>query len=369
MHKGNLLIRASAGTGKTFSLATRYLQLMLLNDEDPAKIVALTFSRAAAQEIYTKILERLWKASESEENAAKESENICKDLGLTLSWNKARFSSLLRNLLEAQHLGTIATLDSFILRMVRNFPLEVGFQHAVEVLDPADEGAAVQDALRVILQGTDKVEDFIKVFEAAREGVLPRVLKYLIESMLKGWRGFVELHPESREWTASSMCAALGIPEKPELPDLSGLNTAGTSNPCEKFIQLAMAYDGTGDLFPDNNTGKMMRHFVRNPQTTVFSWTTPGGKERSFDYGVEGAAKIRAAIKCMFNVYVLRRLKKVEAQLKFAWFVEDVYNRTSRRKGKLTFSDFTKFSAAKEGSEQEFVLQNLEYRLDRKSVV
>ena len=65
MLEGNLLIRASAGTGKTFALATRYLRLMLLDKVDPAKIIALTFSRAAAQEIYTKILERLWKAAEN----------------------------------------------------------------------------------------------------------------------------------------------------------------------------------------------------------------------------------------------------------------------------------------------------------------
>ena len=69
MREGNLLIRASAGTGKTFSLATRYLRLMLLDKVDPARIIALTFSRAAAQEIYTKILERLWKAASSDENA------------------------------------------------------------------------------------------------------------------------------------------------------------------------------------------------------------------------------------------------------------------------------------------------------------
>ena len=49
MREGNLLIRASAGTGKTFALATRYLRLMLLDKVDPAKIIALTFSRAAAK--------------------------------------------------------------------------------------------------------------------------------------------------------------------------------------------------------------------------------------------------------------------------------------------------------------------------------
>ena len=160
MSERNLLIRASAGTGKTYALATRYLRLMLLGKVDPAKIVALTFSRAAAQEIYTKILERLWTAAESEENAKRESEEISKASKTPKSWNKSEFASLLRNLIDTQHLGTIATLDSFILRMVRNFPLEMGFQHAVEVLDVAGEGEAVQDALRVILQGAENTEDF-----------------------------------------------------------------------------------------------------------------------------------------------------------------------------------------------------------------
>ena len=43
MIEGNLLIRASAGTGKTFSLATRYIRLMLLDGVAPERIVALTF--------------------------------------------------------------------------------------------------------------------------------------------------------------------------------------------------------------------------------------------------------------------------------------------------------------------------------------
>ena len=81
MLEGNLLIRASAGTGKTFALATRYLRLMLLDKVDPAKIIALTFSRAAAQEIYTKILERLWKAAGDDDKAKEESAEICKGLG------------------------------------------------------------------------------------------------------------------------------------------------------------------------------------------------------------------------------------------------------------------------------------------------
>lgn len=367
MSERNLLIRASAGTGKTYALATRYLRLMLLGNVDPAKIVALTFSRAAAQEIYTKILERLWTAAESEEKARKESEEISKASKTPKSWSKAEFASLLRNLIDTQHLGTIATLDSFILRMVRNFPLEMGFQHAVAVLDAAGEGDAIQDALRVILQGTENTEDFTKLFAAAHDGNLPRVFENKIAAMLKTWRKFYERYPDCRNWTVESMLAALGIPEKSECPDLSILDTSGQHNPVKTFVKNVNEYNGSKTLFPDkkSNVYKMMLHFLRDLQATAFSWATEK-KQFHFDYGVKGAAAIRAAIHYMFNLRIQRLLKQVKAKIDFVGFVEDVYNRNSRRKGKLTFSDFTRFSAAREDSEKALALENLEYRFDEK---
>ena len=68
----NLVLKASAGTGKTFAIATRYLRLLIFENVDPATILALTFSRAAAQEIYAKILERLWTASGANVSPTKE---------------------------------------------------------------------------------------------------------------------------------------------------------------------------------------------------------------------------------------------------------------------------------------------------------
>ena len=371
MREGNLLIRASAGTGKTFSLATRYLRLMLLDKVEPERIVALTFSRAAAQEIYTKILERLWEAAASEENAEKESKEICKGIDVSKSWDKAKFASLLRRLLDTQHLGTIATLDSFILRMVRNFPLEMGFQHAVEVLDPSGEDEAVQDALRVLLQGTEKAEDFIKVFAAARDGNLPRVLAYKIVEMLKTWRTFYEQHPDCRNWTVESMRAALGIPEKSECPDLSGLpfcqiQRKNAVSYEERFVEFCRSYDGSVGVFDvADGIKELMLHFLRNADADSYEYDYYN-KHYVFACGKNGAAAIRAAIRHMFNLYVCRILKQVKAKIDFVGFVEDVYNGNSRRKGKLTFADFTKLSAAKEGSKKALALENLEYRFDEK---
>ena len=371
MREGNLLIKASAGTGKTFSLATRYMRLMLLDGVEPEKILALTFSRAAAQEIYTKILERLWKAAASEENASKESKEICKGLGIDRSWKAEKFVFMLRRLLDTQHLGTIATLDSFILRMVRNFPLEMGFQHAVEVLAPADESEAVQDALREILNGTKDAAAFIKVFSAAREGTLPRVLEYKIVEMVKSWRGFVEQHPDCRNWTVASMAVALGIPEKIECPDLSGLpfNKIKRKNAVsceEQFVKHCQSYDGNTAVFPKNDNVKgLMLKFIREPEAESYDYVF-NKVHYTFACGKDGAEKIRAALRYLFNRWALRQLEKAKANLDFMGFVEDAYNRISRRKGKLTFSDFTDISAAKGGSSRAFALENLEYRFDEK---
>lgn len=371
MREGNLLIKASAGTGKTFSLATRYMRLMLIDGVDPEKILALTFSRAAAQEIYTKILERLWKAAESEENASKESKEICKGLGIDKSWEAETFVSLLRRLLDTQHLGTIATLDSFILRMVRNFPLEMGFQHAVEVLAPADESEAVRDALSEILNGTNNAAAFIKVFSAAREGALPRVLEYKIAMMVKSWRNFVEQHPNCRNWTVESMSAALDIPVNGECPDLSGLPFCEIKGKNavsyeEQFVEYCQSYDGSsGVLDVPKGVRNLMLHFIRNPEAESYEYDFYN-VHYTFACGKDGAEKIRAALRHLFNLWTRRQLEKVKANLDFMGFVEDAYNRSARRKGKLTFSDFTAISAVKGGSSRAFALENLEYRFDEK---
>ena len=66
------VIEASAGTGKTFSLVTRLLRLIFSGTE-PERIVALTFSRMAAGEIFNSFIERLSRAAMDEKTAAEES--------------------------------------------------------------------------------------------------------------------------------------------------------------------------------------------------------------------------------------------------------------------------------------------------------
>ena len=111
------VIEASAGTGKTFSLVTRLLRLIFSGTE-PERIVALTFSRMAAGEIFNSFIERLSRAAMDENTAAEESARMGREL------KRADFAAKLRLVISRQHLSLIGTLDSFMMRVVRMIPLD-----------------------------------------------------------------------------------------------------------------------------------------------------------------------------------------------------------------------------------------------------
>jgi len=344
MIESNALIRASAGTGKTYALATRFIRLMCEGGVKPEHIVALTFSRAAAQEIYTKILMLL-----------------CESAG---------YRHQLRALVDAQHLGTIATLDSFILRIVRNFPREMGFQNAVEVLDPTDESDAVDAAIAEVLARTDRSgEDIAEAYVTAKRGEHVRTCLGGISRILnaEGWRDFVVAHPDCADWTVASMCAALGVDLTSACPDLSILpfNEVGRRiSPEEAFCDFVRAYDGTDGFIPDGKGAKeLMYFFWDHPDATEYAYMFYR-KPYVFKCGAAGAAAIRGAIRHMVNLYLRRQLEIVKAKIDLVLAVEGAYDRLTRRAGKLTFGDFTKYSAENEFSARGIAIRNVEFRFD-----
>ena len=69
------LIMASAGSGKTFQLVSRYISLLAVGAE-PGKILAATFARKAAGEILDKIMLRLCEASLDADKARETAQEI-----------------------------------------------------------------------------------------------------------------------------------------------------------------------------------------------------------------------------------------------------------------------------------------------------
>ncbi len=110
---GHKAISASAGSGKTFQLAHRYIELMARGVE-PDRIIALTFSRKAAGEIFDSVVRYLCLAASSPEAALRTAELIRKrDTG------QRDFLQILRGLLESLHRLHIGTLDSFTVGVAK----------------------------------------------------------------------------------------------------------------------------------------------------------------------------------------------------------------------------------------------------------
>ena len=67
----NILVSASAGSGKTAVLVERIIKKVLDEYLDVDKILVVTFTNAAAQELKEKILNAIYKALEQEKDPQK----------------------------------------------------------------------------------------------------------------------------------------------------------------------------------------------------------------------------------------------------------------------------------------------------------
>src|SRR5712692_393840 len=184
----NVVLEASAGTGKTRVLVERYVNLLLAGVE-PENILAITFTRKAAAEMRQRILERLRQASASQIDAAR--------------WRDLR-----------ERLGDIAisTIDAFCLSLIREFPLEAdvdpGFDLADETEIPRLIDEALDSALRIGRRLAQQDDDVAMVFVQLGERRLRAGLAALLDRRLVArdvLRQFVEFGP--RGLTPAVACA------------------------------------------------------------------------------------------------------------------------------------------------------------------
>jgi ATP-dependent helicase/nuclease subunit A len=125
----NVVLEASAGTGKTRVLVERYVRLILAGVE-PANILAITFTRKAAAEMRDRILEALTRrAAEG---------------ALTPDhWRRIR-----ERIADIQ----ISTIDAFCFALLREFPLEAGVDPSFDVADETEMARFAGEALELTMR-------------------------------------------------------------------------------------------------------------------------------------------------------------------------------------------------------------------------
>lgn len=144
----HLLIRASAGSGKTHQLTSRFIGLLIAGEE-PSGILAVTFTRLAAGEIMERVLGRMLKATVSSKDFEELQQSLTEN-GFPLA-TEDQVRSALQRLIDNLHLCRVSTLDAFFSRLASAHTFECGLPPGWTILEP-DQLAAVQaEAIQKIL--------------------------------------------------------------------------------------------------------------------------------------------------------------------------------------------------------------------------
>jgi ATP-dependent helicase/nuclease subunit A len=150
---------ANAGSGKTHVLTQRVIKL-LLRGEDPAKILCITFTKAAAANMATRIFQTLsaWTALDDEE-LDKEIRKIGLSPDAALR-NRAR--RLFALALETPGGLKVQTIHAFCTSLLHQFPFEADAGAGFEVLDNATQAQMLDKlTLEVMLEGAAKPDSAI----------------------------------------------------------------------------------------------------------------------------------------------------------------------------------------------------------------
>ncbi|GHB25067.1 double-strand break repair helicase AddA [Pseudovibrio japonicus] len=126
-------VSANAGSGKTFVLARRVVRL-LLSGTDPSRILCLTFTKAAAAEMATRVFDALAKWTQlSDAELAAEIEDI--EGRPTSPKQLANARRLFAKALETPGGLKIQTIHAFCEALLHQFPLEANVAGHFSVLD------------------------------------------------------------------------------------------------------------------------------------------------------------------------------------------------------------------------------------------
>ena len=152
---GVRLIEASAGTGKTYTITSLYLRLILGHECEPLspeQILVVTFTRAATDELKDRIRKRLKQAHDALKQNKPEFDPLIEELHQWLSNESIRERSLQR-LSDAQQLmdlASIFTIHGFCQRMLSQNAFEArgGFEDQLTLEESQYLTQAVRDVWR-----------------------------------------------------------------------------------------------------------------------------------------------------------------------------------------------------------------------------
>ena len=168
--------KASAGSGKTFTLATEYIRLLVENPQSYRTILAVTFTNKATEEMKTRILSQLYGIWKELPDSDRYLSVIQENTGLSPKTIRERAGMGLANLLHNYNYFRVETIDTFFQSVLRNMARELDLTTNLRI--------GLNDTQVEELAVDQMIEDL-----STTDVVLQWILKYIMENISddKSW--------------------------------------------------------------------------------------------------------------------------------------------------------------------------------------
>ena len=119
------IYKASAGSGKTFTLSVEYIKLLIKDPQSYRSTLAVTFTNKATEEMKLRILSQLYGIWKLLPDSKSYIDKIKEDLDVTEEYMSERAGIALHNIVHNYSYFHIETIDSFFQSVLRNLAREL----------------------------------------------------------------------------------------------------------------------------------------------------------------------------------------------------------------------------------------------------
>ncbi|MDR0972858.1 MAG: UvrD-helicase domain-containing protein, partial [Prevotellaceae bacterium] len=156
-----LVYKASAGSGKTFTLAVQYIKLLIEHPAAYRQILAVTFTNKATTEMKERILSQLYGISIGDPASAAYLQSLCQETGETEERVRSRAEQALRLLIHDYSRFRVETIDSFFQLVMRNLARELELNPNLNI--ELDETEVLHEAVESMMERLDATSPVLQV--------------------------------------------------------------------------------------------------------------------------------------------------------------------------------------------------------------
>src|SRR6516164_5973355 len=244
-------VTANAGSGKTHVLAQRVIRL-LLDGVDPAKILCITFTKAAAANMANRVFDELrrWTALDDADldAAIRRISNIQPDAA-----RRTLARRLFAMALETPGGLKVQTIHAFCTRLLHHFPFEANVAARFTVLEEAAQAQLLGEiSLTVLLDAAMSPEGALgRALATAIAAVSDQTFKDVVGEAIRkrdAVRAWID-HGGGIEAAIAALCGALGVGADDTIERIESEMTEGPLFPSSQWAAAAevLARGGKSD--------------------------------------------------------------------------------------------------------------------------